>query len=593
MIINKDNIIKWIMPVFAVVMALLSVFLLNKWQEFAFFSREQSQIFLFDWQDILSKAGVLGGVAMVLSQFLVQFFRIPLVGALVTAVLGLCAALLLWRTVSYKGAREAVFPLCFIPVFFQEGALEDSIYYYQGFVAFVLAVLFLWAFIRIFSGKSVIARSVAGVVMAVFLYLIAGSTALLFATGVLLLEILSKKKDWYFSVLPVLAVLICGFIAVRSGSLQNLKQSLLQGFYYEPMLEPGWYIHASWIAFPIVILFSVLLSGIKSFFSKAACALCSVILSLFVFFSIPDHIDRKYYDMLRVNHYISVEDWDSILSDKTSSHYNYLMMSARNLALSKKGQLLERLFEYPQKGTMSLMISDELGDKVPDVAALCSVVGYQMGNVAHAQNKAFDASVGNRFGNPSLIMRLIRTNLVWGSYEVAEKYIKMLEKTWAYDEEASGYRRFLGDEEAIKADPTLGRLKRCLTSDDHFVGMEPHVDLALILKANPDDKAARDYLVSYMLLAKDIEGLRYYIENEPKAYDTEGNLNTYLQEVIMIYSEGNDDYCREHGVTDATFKRYEAFKKRFLELRATNGDPIRQMKSFSNTFWYYYMFIKN
>lgn len=592
MAIPKDNRIKWILAAVALVAAVATVFLLDRWQEYIFFYREQNQIFLFDWQDILPKVGDMGGIALVLTQFLVQFFKLPLIGALVTALAGTCAAWLLWKTVEKAGSPIGAFPLCFIPLFFQEGALGDSMYLYQGFVAFLLVVVALWLYSKAFSDKGAASRTAAGTVISLLLYWLVGPAALLFAVCAAVLDLFSKKKGWYYSLIPVVAVLAMGSIAVQSGIVKNLRTALLQDFYYEPMLTPGLYIHASWIALPAVIAASLAAARLKGLTGNIVTALIATILALAALFRIPNHIDRKYNDMLRLNHYVVTEDWDSILSDRTARHDNFLMMNIRNLALSHKGQLLDRLFEYPQSGIMSLLATDEESGQNTDITVLDSHIYYQMGSTAPSQNMAFDSSVGIRFGNPSMMMRLIRTNLVWGAYGVAEKYISGMEKTWGYREEASSMRPFLGNDSAILADPELGRLRRSLVNKDHFVGMDPHEDLEFILEANPDDKAARDYYVSYMLLAKDLEGLKAYIENDPKAYDADGKLHTHLQEAVLVYSEENADYCREHGVTEATFNRYNSFKKRFLELGANNGNPIRDMKSFSDTFWYYFMFTK-
>ena len=268
-------------------------------------------------------------------------------------------------------------------------------------------------------------------------------------------------------------------------------------------------------------------------------------------------------------------------------------MNIRNLALSKKGLLLDRLFDYPQKGILSLLAENDQSDQNTDMTVLHSHIYYAMGSTAPAQNKAFDSSVGIRFGNPYMIMRLIKTNLVWGAWDVAEKYISMMEKTLFYKGQAHEFRRFLNDDDAVLADPELGRLRRGLTKMDYFSGMNPLADLELILAADPSDKAARDYYVSFMLLAKDIEGLRHYIENVPEAYDEHGDLHPRLQEVVMIYAEGDKDYCKAHGVTDETLNRYEAFRKQYISLKTNGGNPSSVMKSFSGTFWYYYMFINS
>ena len=592
MALPKKDIFKWIAAAMAFLAALLSCVLLQRWEEFTFFYREQNQLFLYDCPDILSKLGGIGGSAMVVSQFIVQFFKLPWAGSLQTALLGACAVIILWKTFKKVGSQIAVLPLCFFPVFFQEGALGDSLYYYQGFVAFIVVVIFLWIYVAVFQEKSKLMRVIAGVLMSVLLYWLVGSAAVLFAVCVILLDALSGKDQWYLGVASLAAVLLFAWGAVRLGFIQSMRLALLQDFYYEPLVHPGLYIHASWIALPVVVVLAVLAGKLKGNVVQVVVACASILLSLVSLMRIPSHMDKKYYDMLRLNHFVVAEDWDSILSDRTARHENFLMMNVRNLALSHKGQLLDKLFDYPQSGIMSLVASDDQSDRIPDVIALDSHIYYQMGNVAHSQNKAFDASVGVRFGSPSMMMRLIRTNLAWGAYEVAGKYISEMEKTWGYGKEASEMRRFLWNDEAVESDPELGYLRRCIPPADHFVGMDPHKDLELILGVVPDNAAARDYYVSYMLLAKDVEGLKSYIENDPKAYNPDGSLHQHLQEAVLVYSEEDEAYCREHGVTDATFSRYQSFKRRFLELGASNGNPIRDMKSFSDTYWYYFMFKK-
>ena len=63
--------------------------------------------------------------------------------------------------------------------------------------------------------------------------------------------------------------------------------------------------------------------------------------------------------------------------------------------------------------------------------------------------------------------------------------------------------------------------------------------------------------------------------------------------MALIYAEGDKDYCKAHGVTDETLNRYEAFRKQYISLKTNGGNPSSVMKSFTGTFWYYYMFINS
>ena len=335
----------------ALILGVISLVLLERSQAFAFFYREQNQIFLLDWKDILSKLMSPGGFALVLCQCSVQFFKIPHMGALLTALLGLLTALLLWKSLKDK-ASIAALPLGFIPVFLQEGALSDTFYFYNGFVAFFLAALFLWLYSMLSSEKTNQFRIILGTAMALALYFIAGPIAFLFAICLAIIDVFTDRKHWYLALIPAMSIVICGWLRMRLGFIQDMRLALFQNGYYEPLLKPNAFIHSSWIALPIVILVSECTRFIKAKWFEVALACVAVVVSLAVLFRIPKHIDKKYYDSLRLSHYINEEDWDSILSDRTTTHMNYILMNIRNLALSKKGLLLDRLFDYPQKGIL-------------------------------------------------------------------------------------------------------------------------------------------------------------------------------------------------------------------------------------------------
>ena len=63
-----------------------------------FFYREQQQIFLFDTEYVLNILKTIGGLATICSQFIIQFFKVPLIGSLVTALIGGISGWLFWLT---------------------------------------------------------------------------------------------------------------------------------------------------------------------------------------------------------------------------------------------------------------------------------------------------------------------------------------------------------------------------------------------------------------------------------------------------------------------------------------------------------------
>ena len=79
-----------------------------------------------------------------------------------------------------------------------------------------------------------------------------------------------------------------------------------------------------------------------------------------------------------------------------------------------------------------------------------------MGNIAAAQNVAFNSLFALNGYNPTMLQMLVRIELMRGNYLVALKYITLLEKTVHYAGWATAQRRFLFDDEAVEQDPSLG-----------------------------------------------------------------------------------------------------------------------------------------
>ena len=101
---------------------------------------------------------------------------------------------------------------------------------------------------------------------------------------------------------------------------------------------------------------------------------------------------------------------------------------------------------------------------------------------------------------------MVKCNLILGNHRVADKYINMLAKTWAYSDWAEQYRRFIGHPELVSQDPELGWQQRNLPkgiNGERFIQMEVLFgDLLAIIKANPRNAIARDYAVAFAVVAR-------------------------------------------------------------------------------------------
>jgi len=136
---------------------------------------------------------------------------------------------------------------------------------------------------------------------------------------------------------------------------------------------------------------------------------------------------------------------------------------------------------------------------------LQSNVYMAWGYLGSAQKATFDGNLVTPGSlHPRLIQSLIKSNLVLGADEVAEKYITLLEKTIFYRKWAESMRKFLNDVEAVRNDPELGRLHASLPDTDEYARYEGLVgDLRDIYMANPSDRIISQFYELYQILDKE------------------------------------------------------------------------------------------
>ena len=239
--------------------------------------------------------------------------------------------------------------------------------------------------------------------------------------------------------------------------------------------------------------------------------------------------------------------WDEIIAGYEDGPTVDFMKAARlNLALAETGQLADKVFHYTQAG---------YGGIIPPWAQtvengeLLSNIYWSMGHIAYAQRMAMETNVlDDRKFNPAMIRRLVETNLVYGAYEVAGKYLRILETDRSSRDFVKKYKDYLYNDNAVDADPVLGPKKKCIPEKD-FISLVRGIDEDLkdIIRINPSYHKAVEYLGTIYLLECEIDR----------------------------------GYWKEVGVSSAEYKRYTDFKSR-LE----NG---LSMDRFTDTFWYYIM----
>ncbi len=177
---------------------------------------------------------------------------------------------------------------------------------------------------------------------------------------------------------------------------------------------------------------------------------------------------------------------------KTHEVGNLLEQNVLNQAWAERGQLPQHLFDHPCRDVSSLVV---LNIESPYVAGHLAEIFWSMGEVAMSRMYAFEANEKMDNFSPRMLQRLVLTNIVYGEYAVADKYLRWLEQTLFYRDWARQYRRYLWDDAAVCADPVLGPKRRCIPMENGFPSVQSLAyDLEQIVQSNPGHTVSAQYL---------------------------------------------------------------------------------------------------
>jgi hypothetical protein len=570
--------------------ALFYAYYLHQSQEPMLMYREQQQIFLWDADYIAGLLRQIGGLATLMSQFLVQYFLTPWHGALITASLITLSALFCWLTISRINKGICWAPLSWLPAFLQGVYLLEMGYHYDGIIALFMGSITIYVYAIIADRASWMMRTLMGCMLTVLIYIYLGSITVLFAICAFLYDLFQHHHKNYYSSIYLLLTLALASWLVTEGKIVGFDYALWVKGYCDYYVETGLWLSLAWILLPLVMVLAWLSNRftLKPLLQISLCILIWLASAFFIYLQTEKHINQDLLTMATLMKCVNEEDWDGIINNKDLNYQNYLHLNYLNLALSHKGKLMTDLFKYPQKGAQSLMVNYQAYN---DINVLFSHIYYHTGVVSEALCLSFGTMIATTYGNPSILKMLIKERLIYGDYQVAEKYITRLEKTYAYQEWATDMRMFLNNEDAINNDPELGKKRMNLPSPNpSFVVLDGVMaDLVKVIETGTDETYALEYLMAMLMLDKNMPGIRYVADRFLQ--DWQGKpLPELIQQAVTVLAEHDVDYCRTHGVSEEMIDRFQIFRQTALEARRNNMNQQSALASYRGTFWYYYIF---
>lgn len=502
---------------FAIIVALFWVFPYRCALSF----QEQYQLFLLTPSYFSERMSVPGGLADYVAEFIVQFYYLYAIGAILLALVFFCLQRLTWMLMRRCDASHAWYLQSFVPAI--------ALWAYMGnenvLLSFAIALLGMEELML----HALIVRDRCRHWGALPLYLLIAIPAGYWllgpvVMGICIVPLLPRKQKtakprpvvtpvgWtvasilYF----VVVVLLCGLF------LQYPYERLFGGsnYFRYPTAVPvaQWVVEALFVFLPLIVSYlpqfenkKAVRVGVAQLFAIILCAVGLLRLGF----------DRATYELIDYDYLVRTHQWQRII-DKAKRHQasSPMGVSCVNLALAMQHQLCDRLFEFYQNGAEGLFptFTRDMTSPLPTAELF-----YQLGMINDAERYTFEAqeAIPNYRKSGRLTRRIAQCEIINGNYAVASKYLRQLENSLFYRGWAKRQERFLYNDQAVNADQEYGRLRDLRIKHHDYLFSDQEMDqmLGLLLIDNKkyDNRMAYECLIAYELLQRDLERfMKYY-----------------------------------------------------------------------------------
>jgi hypothetical protein len=557
---------------------------LNK---FHLFYLEQTQLFRFSYDYFKPFLDKPGEFIFYPGEFLGQFFINPYWGAGIVSFLTTVICFLAYLI--FKKLKFNAFVLYLVPVLFI-AALQSNHQYKLGFtIGIIFTLSFSYGYLLLTNHLK---RYIFGGIIWLLLYGLTGSFALLASLMAVLFELFYfKTKTKWITVLMQILISICvPYLAWNFLYLIPFRDAWFYPF-------PFWGVSrmplfATLLAyFPIIIL---ILSAYKQIAKKEELVFSwnykSVIAGSAIFILGIILVKAKAYDpkieiFLGMDHYVQSEDWNKVISLSTSyPGVNQLVLYYTNLALYKTGQFGNRMFDFPQQGIKGLRLEWTRDEVTPFFGG---EIFYHLNYINEAYRWAFESMVAKGL-NPRSLKRLVQASLINRNYEIANKYLNVLDQTMFYKKWVVRYKTYVSDTTQISRNKELADKRNFLVKND-FISYD--LGLNELLKEHPENRMAFEYQMAAFLLNKDIKSFAANIYRLKDLGYREIPVN-FEEALLFCMTYFKKDLVPEgFSIRPATLQRKNDYIAGISKFGGDRNRAARELyNQFGNTCWYYLHF---
>ena len=194
-----------------------------------------------------------------------------------------------------------------------------------------------------------------------------------------------------------------------------------------------------------------------------------------------------------------------------------------------------------------------------------------------------------------------KTALASGEYDLARKYLDIVDANWFEGKWVRRYRTFLDDPSRMDADPEYRRLRPLLQNVwTTFEVAAPLQEMLYVHFADPDyvNEAVFEWQVAFALIQKDAEQTLNCLFNRLDRLP-EAPIGTALAEGVAIFASelGDADLMRALvpvlSKSGSVLKRFSSFSSAANKTPDYDSDQVKEWFAtrYGKTYWYYYLFV--
>ncbi len=288
------------------------------------------------------------------------------------------------------------------------------------------------------------------------------------------------------------------------------------------------------------------------------------------------------------------ERWDDVLTHASrlppSDVWNVFHV---NRALYHRGELLERMFAYPQVAgsvpTLSLQF-ESLTVTAQRAPLECGDILFDLGRINESQHMAYEAL--EQFGErPHTLKRLVYLHAIKGEPDAARRFLAVLERSLLHRDWARDLLRQLDADPMLAGLPVVASRRARMVQRDFSGRLDLETMLGQLLEHDPRNRMAFEYLMAYYLLTRQVDKM---VANLHRFDDFgQAGLPRHCEEAILIHLDTTGSPAIDLGgrrIRPETRRRGAEFVQAAQRLQGHPAAFTALHQDFGDTYFFFYVF---